>query len=95
MLLGFVVGEYINRILSGLDSYIRKREDSCGPRESFVYVGEIPSIPGGLLEIEEVNERSVPHIEGITARFEYLEGTPQEDLKQVRQAITSQGLEPF
>lgn len=87
-------GNYINKIVSELEGYISKRGGSGGPGESFIYVGEIPSIPGGFLEIIEVNRAfTVPYIERIEVRFEHLEDVPLEDLEQVRNVFRKYGLE--
>jgi len=87
---------YTNVITSRLEGYIRQTVWMGGPGSSFVYEGVIPCIPGGFLRITEVNRgSSSPHIEKVKVKFEYLEGALEEDLRVVRDAITTSGLEPI
>jgi hypothetical protein len=92
----FRMGDDKRVITEKLADYIRQTGSSQNPGCIFSYQYEIPSIPAGTLEIDEISQTvSVPSIEKIQARFWYLEGSPEEDLKQVRESITSAGLKPY
>jgi len=88
-------GGTICKITASLADYLSESHMfPAGELSDFIYEGEIPSIPGGKLTIREGRLGMPVRLEIRTAAvFEYLEGSPEEDLQQVRRVLLESGLD--
>ena len=90
----YQAGTIANKILEPIEDFCLLTDSgNFGPGRSLSRTYSIPSIPGGRLGVTEVNiQMGAPKITEIIADFFYLEGSPKEDLDQVRSAILDAGL---
>jgi len=78
---------YICRIERLLDGYTRRLPDIFPERYNYKFIGEIPSIPGGRLTVEQERDASKDEARNttkISLELEYLEDAPAEDVEKLR-----------
>jgi len=87
---------FLESISNPLNEFIYLENSNSRPGMSFCRRYSVPGIPGGKLEITEVNQRrKTPFIEQVFASFFYLEGALRTNLGEidyVRKVIEKTGL---